>query len=177
MQQQLGDKIRVFCGIEVDILQDGTLDLPADVLGELDVVVGSVHSYFNLSKEDMTARLVRAIESRQVDIIGHPTGRLLLRRDPYAIDMERVMRAARENGVALESSASPERLDLADHHCRMAKEMGVKIVINTDAHATSHLDLMKYGVATARRGWLEAENVLNTRDPQEFLRLLHEGHR
>lgn len=177
VDRSLRKKIRVLSGIEVDILQDGALDLAADVLSELDVVVGSVHSYFNLSKDEMTDRVIHAIESGNVDIVGHPTGRLLLRRDPYALDMERVMRAAQKHGVALEASASPERLDLSDHHCRMARDLGVKVVINTDAHATGHLDLMRFGVGTARRGWLEAEHVLNTRGVDEFLKRLHAGHR
>jgi DNA polymerase (family 10) len=125
----------------------------------------------------MTARLVRAIESGVVDIIGHPTGRILLRRDPYPLDMECVMRAAQSHGVALESSAYPDRLDLSDTHCRMAKQHGVKLVINTDAHAPRHLDLMRFGVGNARRGWIEPGDVLNTREADEFLSLLHAGHR
>ena len=177
VDRSLRGKIRVLKGIEVDILRDGSLDLAAESLRELDVVVASIHSIFHLSREEMTARVVRAIESGLIDIVGHPTGRLLLRRDPYPLDMERVLAAARARGVALEASAFPDRLDLSDIHCRMARDMGVKIVINTDSHAPSHLDLMRFGVGTARRGWLEAKDVLNTRGPDEFLRLLHDGHR
>ena len=174
---ELRGKVRIFTGVEVDILKGGELDLAADALRELDVVVGSIHSHFNLSREEMTERVLRAIGSRAIDILGHPTGRILLRRDPYSLDMERVLKAARENGVALEASAFPDRLDLSDTHCRMAKEMGVKVVINTDSHATFHLDLLRFGVDTARRGWLTAGDVLNTRGPDEFLELLHQGHR
>src|SRR6185503_20757900 len=174
---ELRGKLRLFTGIEVDILKDGELDLAHEALRELDVVVGSIHSHFALGREEMTERVLRAIGSRAIDILGHPTGRILLRRDGYALDMERVLRAARANGVALEASAYPDRLDLSETHCRMAKEMGVKLVINTDSHATSHLDLLRFGVDTARRAWLTAADVLNTREPDEFLGLLHEGHR
>ncbi|HVY60527.1 MAG TPA: DNA polymerase/3'-5' exonuclease PolX [Planctomycetota bacterium] len=175
--RKLAGKIRVLAGIEVDILEDGSLDLAKDALAALDVVVGSVHSHFGLGRDEMTARIVRAIESDSIDIVGHITGRILLRRDPYALDMERIMAAAKAHGVALEASAYPDRLDMSDVHCRMAKEHGVKVVIDTDSHATSHLELMRYGVANARRGWLEAGDVLNTRDCDDFLRLLHHGHR
>jgi DNA polymerase (family 10) len=177
VDRSLRGRIRVFKGIEVDILRDGALDLAAESLRELDVVIGSVHSIFHLPREEMTARVVRAIESGLIDIVAHPTGRLLLRRDPYPLDMEKVLAAARARGVAMEASAFPDRLDLSDVHCRMARDMGVKVVINTDSHAPAHLELMRFGVANARRGWLEAKDVLNTRGPDEFLRLLHDGHR
>jgi len=174
---ELRGKIRILSGIEVDILRDGELDLSHQVLRELDVVVGSVHSHFNLPGEEMTARVVKAIESGCMDIFGHPSGRILLRRDPYSLDMQKVFQAAREHGVAMELSAYPDRLDLTDVHCRMAKEMGVQVVISTDAHTTTHLQLLRFGVTAARRGWLEPGDVLNTRDADEFLSLLHEGHR
>lgn len=175
--KKLGGKIRVLAGIEVDILADGALDLAHDALAELDVVIASVHSRFDLGREEMTRRLVRAIESGAVDAIGHPTGRLLLRREPYPLDMEEIMRAAKAKGVALEVSAYPDRLDLNDVHCRLAKELGVKLVIDTDSHATSHLAMQRFGVDTARRAWLEKADVLNTRECDEFLAALHEGHR
>jgi DNA polymerase (family 10) len=130
-----------------------------------------------MPREEMTARMIRAIHSGLVDVIAHPTGRLLLRREPYAIDLEAVLRAAKEHNVAMELNAFPERLDLSDTHLRMAKEMGVKIVISTDAHTPEHLELVRFGVDTARRGWLEARDVLNTREVEELLALLHEGHR
>lgn len=174
---RLRGRIRVLRGIEVDILKDGSLDMADDALGELDVVVASVHSSFGMPRDEMTARVIRAIESGLVDVIAHPTGRLLLRREPYALDLEAVLRAAKGRGVAMELNAFPDRLDLSDTHLRMAKEMGVKIVISTDAHTPEHLELLRFGVDTARRGWLEARDVLNTRGVDEFLGLLHEGHR
>ena len=177
VDDKLSGRIRVFSGIEVDIMKDGSLDLADDALVELDVVVASVHSHFHLSREEMTERLLRAIASGLVDIIGHPTGRLLSRRDPYPFDMEKILKSAREHGVAMELSAAPERLDLSDVHCRMARDCGVKIVINTDAHAPEHLSNMRYGVGNARRGWLEASHVLNTLASDEFLTALHDGHR
>ena len=172
-----GGRIRVLAGIEVDILQDGALDLAKEALAELDVVVGSVHSKFDLGREEMTARLVRAIESGAIDIVGHPTGRILGRREPYAWDTERVMGAAKAHGVALEMSAYPDRLDMSDVMGRAAKERGLKVVISTDSHAPSHLALQRYGVDTARRAWLEKADVLNTRECDDFLAALHAGHR
>jgi len=177
VDRALAGNLRVLRGNEVDILKDGALDLSDDCLAELDVVVGSVHSHMQLSREEQTARVVKAIESGRIDIVGHPTGRVLLRRDPYPLDMERVMRAAAAKGVALEASASPERLDLSDAHLRLAKELGVKLVVNTDAHAVDMMDNMRYGVDNARRAGLRAEDILNTRGCDEFLRLLHAGHR
>jgi DNA polymerase (family 10) len=177
VDRRMGGRIRVLAGIEVDILADGALDLAHDALHALDIVIASVHSRFDMPREEMTERIVRAIESGAADAIGHPTGRILLRREPYPLDMERVMRAARARGVALEVSAYPDRLDLNDVHCRLAKEMGVKLLIDTDAHAPSHLALQRFGVDTARRAWLEKEDVLNTRECDDFLAALHAGHR
>ncbi len=175
--RKLGGTIRVLAGIEVDILADGTLDLSADALAELDVVIASVHSHFDQPREEITARVVRAIESGSVDVLGHPTGRILLRRNPIALDMERVMRAAKEHGVALEVNAYPDRLDLSDVHCRMAKEIGVKLTIDTDAHQPQHLGLLRFGVDNARRGWIEKEDVLNTLECDEFLEAIRERRR
>ncbi len=177
VNRKLAGKFRVLKGIEVDILREGALDLADDALRELDVVVASVHSAFGLPRAEMTRRIIRAIESGLVDILGHPTGRMLLKREPYDVDLEAVIAAAKEYGVALELNAFPDRLDLSDVHCRSAKEAGAKIVISTDAHDPEHLDLMRYGVATARRGWLGPDDVLNTRPVEEFLRLLHAGRR
>jgi DNA polymerase (family X) len=154
--------IRVFAGIEVDILKDGTLDLDDDVLAQLDVVVASVHSHMNLDRAAMTDRLLAAIENRYTQIIAHPTGRLLLRRDAFDYDMEQILDAARKHGVAMECNAYPDRLDLRDTYLRMAKDRGVKVVISTDSHTAANLTFMKYGVKTARRGWLEKKDVLNT---------------
>lgn len=159
-------------GIEVDILPDGTLDLPDAALAELDVVVAAIHSKFNLPRAEQTARIVRALENPRVHILAHPSGRLLNERDAYDVDLERVIDAAREHGRILELDAHPQRLDLDDVHCRLAKERGVKVAISTDAHATTNLDFMRYGVSQARRGWLEAADVVNTRGLNELQKLL-----
>jgi DNA polymerase (family 10) len=162
------DGITIFAGIEVDILADGTLDLSDSVLEQMDLVIASVHSHFNQSAEEMTARLLKAIENPNVSIIGHPTGRLLLRRDAYAFDMDAVLQAAARNKVAMELNAYPDRLDLCDRHLRMAKQHGVKIVINTDSHHTSHMEKIRFGVLQARRAWLTANDVLNTLPVERF---------
>ena len=164
--------IRLLAGIEVDILKDGSLDLDDEVLAQLDVVVASVHSYMNLESAEMTDRILAAIENPYTQIIAHPTGRLVLRRDPFHYDMEKVLDAAKKHGVAMESNAYPDRLDLKDVHLRMAKERGVKIVISTDSHTTANLGYMKYGVETARRGWIEKKEVINTLPLDEFLAAL-----
>jgi DNA polymerase (family X) len=160
--------IRIFAGIEVDILGDGTLDLSDSVLEQMDLVIASVHSHFNQSAEEMTARLLKATENPNVSIIGHPTGRILLRRDAYPYDMDAVLEAAAKNKVAMELNAYPDRLDLCDRHLRMAKQHGVKIVINTDSHHTTHMEKIRYGVLQARRSWLTAEDVLNTLPVERF---------
>jgi len=169
---EMEGRIRVFPGIEVDILGDGELDLPDYVLAEMEVVIASVHTLLNQPKEEMTARVLRAIENPYTRILGHPTGRLLLRREPFAIDLPTVLRRAAELGVAVEHNAAPERLDLSDRDLRLAKELGCKIVINTDAHDTRHLEKMKYGIRQLRRAWLSPADVLNTRGPEEFLAAL-----
>ncbi|MCB5945609.1 DNA polymerase/3'-5' exonuclease PolX [Acidocella sp. KAb 2-4] len=157
--------------IEVDILEDGTLDLPDDVLSRLDLVVGAVHSRFDLPPAQQSERLLRAMDHRCFTILAHPTGRLLNQRPAYALDMARVMRGAAERGCFLELNAQPERLDLNDAHCRMAKSLGLKLAISTDAHGDAELGFMRFGVDQARRGWLEAADVLNTR-PLPALRAL-----
>jgi DNA polymerase (family 10) len=164
--------IRVFAGIEVDILQDGQLDLSDDVLAQMDLVIGSVHSYFQMEPQQMTDRLLRAIENPHISLIGHPTGRILLRRDAYPFDIDAVLRAAAKNRVAMEHNAYPDRLDLCDRHLRLAREYGVKIAVNTDAHHTSHMEKIRYGVLQLRRAWLTREDVLNTRGPGEFARAM-----
>jgi len=170
--QQRVPGVRLLAGIEVDIKKDGTLDLEDDVLAELDVVVASVHSYMNMERAEMTDRILAAIENPYTQIIAHPTGRLVLRRDPFEYDMEKVLDAAAKHGVAMECNAAPERLDLRDVHLRMAKQRGVKIVISTDAHTTHNLQMMKYGVTTARRGWIEKKEVINTLPLDQFLAAL-----
>ena len=172
VDREMEGRIRVFTGIEVDILGDGELDLPDEVLAEMDVVIASVHTLFNQPKEETTQRVLRAIENPYVRILGHPTGRLLLRREPFAIDLPAVLRRSAELGVAVEHNAAPERLDLSDRDLRLAKELGCKIVINTDAHTIRHLDKMKYGVRQLRRAWLTAGDVLNTLDSERFLAAL-----
>jgi DNA polymerase (family 10) len=165
-------EIRLLAGIEVDILKNGKLDLDDEVLAQLDVVVASVHSYMNLGRDEMTERLLAAIENPYTQIIAHPTGRLVLRRDPFDYEMEKILEAAKQHGVAMECNAYPDRLDLKDVHLRMAKERGVKIVISTDSHTAANLKFMKYGVITARRAWIEKGEVINTLPTAEFLTAL-----
>ncbi len=168
--EEFPGKLRVFTGIEVDILGDGALDLPDEVLAEMDIVIGSVHTLFQQPKEQMTERILRALENPYLRILGHPTGRMLLKREPYALDMPAVLEAAARHGVAVEHNASPSRLDLCDRDLRLAKELGCKIVINTDAHNNSKdLDKMRFGIRQLRRAWLTAGDVLNTRPAVEFL--------
>ena len=167
--------ITILAGIEVDILADGALDLDDSALAQLDVVIASVHSAFNQEPAQMTERLLRAVENRYVTAIGHPTGRLLLRRDAYHFDLDAVLRAAAARKVAMELNAYPDRLDLCDVHLRMARERGVKILINTDAHHTSHFEKLKYGVLQARRAWLTASDVLNTLPVDKLLAAIKRG--
>jgi DNA polymerase (family X) len=161
--------IRLLAGIECDILKNGQLDLDNEVLAQLDVVVASIHSYMNLTRAEMTDRLLAAIENPYTQIIAHPTGRLIMRREPYEYDMEKILDAAKKHGVVMECNAYPDRLDLNDVHLRMAKQRGVSVVISTDSHSTTHLPFMKYGVITARRGWLEKKDVINTLPTEQFL--------
>ncbi len=153
---------RVLAGCEVDIKGDGTLDFPDEILQRLDLVLVSVHSRFKMSREEMTARIVRAVQHPLVHILGHPTGRLIGERAAYEVDMEAVLQAAQVGGTAVEINASPSRLDLNDLHARRAKELGVPIVISTDAHTIGQLDYMRFGVSVARRAWLTPKDVLNT---------------
>jgi DNA polymerase (family 10) len=166
------DGITIMTGIEVDILSDGALDLSDSVLEQMDVVVASVHSAFSQEREQMTDRLLTAISNKNVAILGHPTGRLQLRREAYQFDFEAVLKTAAEKQVAMELNAYPDRLDLNDVHLRMARDRGVKIVINTDAHHTSHFEKIKYGILQARRAWLTAKDVLNTLPEREFRRAM-----
>lgn len=159
-------------GIEVDILKDGRLDLPDTTLAELDVVIASVHSFFDLPREAQTERIVRAMRNPYVSIIGHPTGRLIGTREPYDVDMDRITSAARDYDCALEINAEPDRLDLNDLHAHMARAKGVKIAISTDAHSVNAFQYVRYGVDQARRGWLTAADVINTRPLAELRKLL-----
>ncbi|MGB8658294.1 MAG: DNA polymerase/3'-5' exonuclease PolX [Candidatus Zixiibacteriota bacterium] len=153
---------RILKGIEVDIRSNGQLDFEDEILKSLDIVVAAVHTKFTQSQEEMTKRIIKAIENPHVDIFAHPTGRLIGRREAYQVDMDKLMDACKANGKALELNAYPERLDLSDLNCRKAKEKGVKIAISTDAHQDLHLDWISFGIATARRGWIEPEDVINT---------------
>ena len=164
--------IEIFAGVEVDILAEGDLDLSDEVLSQMDVVIASIHSHFNLDSVKMTERLLKAIENPNTSVIGHPTGRQLLRRDEYAFDMGAVLKAAAKHKVAMELNAYPDRLDLSDVHLRQAKQCGVKIVINTDSHHTSHMDKIRYGILQARRAWLTKEDVLNTRPAAKFAKAM-----
>ena len=160
--------VRILRSAEVDILKDGTLDLPDEILAELDVVVVSVHSFFDMDQATMTERVLRAVRHPLVDILAHPTGRILNRREPFALDVEAVLAACAEADVAVEVNANPHRLDLSDVHASRARELGVQVVISTDAHTPNGLDHMRFGVDQARRGWLEARHVLNTRPLADF---------
>ena len=164
--------IRVFSGIECDILKDGAMDLANDALAELDLVIGSVHSHMNLDAAEMTDRLLRALECPSLRVLGHPTGRLLLQRDPFQFDFERIVNEAVRRGVWLEINASPERLDLHGALIRTAKSKGARFTIATDAHHPKHLASMRYGVLTARRGWLGPADIMNTRSAAEFAKAL-----
>jgi len=165
--------IIVLKGIEVDILEDGTLDLPDPVLAELDIVVGAVHSKFDLSKAKQTERILRAMDNRYVTVLAHPTGRLIQEREPYDVDILRIVRKAKERGCFLELNAQPKRLDLMDIYCQMARDEGALIALNTDAHSTRDYDNLRYGIGQARRGWLEPKDVLNTRPLAELTMLRH----
>jgi DNA polymerase (family X) len=169
------EAIRIFAGIEVDILAEGDLDLSDDVLAQMDVVIASVHSVFNQEPEKMTERLLKAVSNPNTSIIGHPTGRLQLRRDAYRFDMDAVLTAAAKKKVAMELNSYPDRLDLNDVHLRQAKQRGVKIVINTDSHHTSHLDKIRYGMLQARRAWLTKDDVLNTLPVEKFAKAMKHG--
>jgi DNA polymerase (family 10) len=156
----------------VDILTDGSLDLPDSILKELDLTVCSVHSKFNLPREKQMERIIRAMDNPYFNIFAHPSGRLINEREPYDIDIETLMKAAKDRGCVMEVNAHPDRLDLTDTDCKLAREMEVRIVISTDAHSITDLDLMRFGVWQARRGWLEKEDVLNTRNLDELRKLL-----
>ncbi|MFZ3042578.1 MAG: PHP domain-containing protein [Thiobacillus sp.] len=156
----------------MDILEDGSLDLPDAVLKQLDFTVCAVRYKFDLSRERQTERVLRAMDNPYFNILAHPTGRLINEREPYDIDLEQIMQAASERGCFLELNAHPERLDLNDAHCKRAHELGIKLAISTDAHSTSDLEFMRYGIGQARRGWLRADDVLNTRSLNALKKLL-----
>jgi DNA polymerase (family 10) len=171
-----GLPLRIFSGLECDIKRNGEMDLAEDALAELDIVIGSVHSHMNLEATEMTDRLMRALESPSMRVMGHPTGRILLNRDPFPFDFERVASQAARRNVYLEINGSPERLDLSGAMVRTAKALGAKFAISTDSHQTKHLGInMPFGVSMARRGWLEARDVLNTLPLAEFEKAIHKS--
>ena len=172
VRRKLRSRIHLFRGLEVDILRDGRLDLDDEQLARLDVVVASVYSSMRMSRKVMTDRVLRALEHPAVDILAHPTGRILNERVPYELDVEAVLRAAAQLDVAVELNAQPDRLDLSDVYVRRAKELGAKVAIDTDAHTAGTLAFMRYGVDQARRGWLEKEDVLNALPLRELQRWL-----
>ncbi len=172
VDREMAGRIRVFAGIEVDILADGALDLADETLAEMEIVIASVHTHFAQSREEMTARILRAIENPYVRILGHPTGRLLLRREPFSLDLGLILRRAAGLGVAVEHNAAPERLDLNDRDLRLAKELGCKIAINSDSHDARNLGRMDYGLRQLRRAWLSPADVLNSLEPDRFLAAL-----
>lgn len=164
--------IEILKGIEVDILEDGSLDLPDAILKELDIVVCSVHSHFKLPEQKQTERIIKAMDNKYFNILGHPTGRLIGEREPYAVNMGKVLEAAKARNCILEINAHPIRLDLNDIHCRLAKEIGVKLAISTDAHSINDYSLMRYGIGQARRGWIEKNDVVNTHPLAKLKKLL-----
>jgi len=166
------DGIVLLKGIEVDILEDGSLDLPDDILKKLDLVVCAVHYKFNLPANKQTERIIKGIDNPYFTILAHPTGRMIGEREPYQLDMERLMKSAKETGSVLELNAQPDRLDLTEVYAKMAKEKGIMIAISTDAHSVNELDFMRFGVYQARRGWLESDDVLNTRGWKDLKKLL-----
>jgi DNA polymerase (family 10) len=173
--ERLNDKlkgIRILKGLEVEILEDGSLDLPDAVLARLDLVVGTVHSYYNLPLEKQTERILRAMDHRYFSMLAHPTGRLINEREPYQVDLTRVIRKARERGCFLELNSSPRRLDLYDVYCQAARAEGVLVSINSDAHSINDFNNLAFGVGQARRGWLEKDDVLNTRPLAQLRKLL-----
>ncbi|MBI3085278.1 MAG: PHP domain-containing protein, partial [candidate division NC10 bacterium] len=161
-------------GCEVDITGDGSLDFPNEILRQLDRVLVSVHSRFKMSREEMTARIVRAVQHPLVHLLGHPTGRLIGERGAYEVDMEAVLLAARTAGTAVEINASPSRLDLNDLHARRARELGIPIAIDTDAHTIDQLEYMRFGVSVARRGWLTPGDVLNALPEKQLVAWLEQ---
>lgn len=173
--ESLNDKlkgIRILKGLEVEILEDGSLDLPDEVLARLDLAVGTVHSHFNLPLEKQTGRILRAMDHRYFSMLAHPTGRLIGEREPYRVDMTRIIRKARERGCFLELNSNPRRLDLYDIYCQVAREEGVLVSINSDAHSINDFRYLAFGVGQARRGWLEKKDVLNTRPLAQLRKLL-----
>jgi DNA polymerase (family 10) len=172
LNKKFKGKITILKGSECDILKDGTLDLPDKVLAKLDVVGASIHSYFNLPRAEQTERIKRAMASPFVDILFHPTGRVINRRPPYDVDMEALIAAAKRTGTVMEIDAYPDRLDLKDEHIRMCVEAGVKMAIDSDAHSPTHFPYLEYGIAQARRGWATRGDIINAWPIERMLKFL-----
>jgi DNA polymerase (family 10) len=164
--------IKILKGAEVNIMKDGSLDINNETLAKLDIVGIAVHSLFNMSEKDMTDRICKAMENPHADILFHPTGRIINKREPYKIDMDMVLKKAKETGIVMEIDAYPERLDLKDEHIRKAIDLGVKLSVDTDAHSIKHLDYMEYGIGQARRGWAEKKDIINVHDWEKMLKML-----
>ena len=164
--------IKILKGAEVNIRRDGTLDINDETLAKLDVVGISVHSLFKMSKKDMTERIIRAMQNSHADILFHPTGRIIHRRESYEVDMDKIIKGAKETGTILEINAFPERLDLKDQDIRKGVEEGINFAINSDAHHKSHYSVLKYGIAQARRGWATKKDVINTLPVDKMLKKL-----
>jgi DNA polymerase (family 10) len=172
VQKKVGSKLKILKGTECDILKDGSLDLDDETLSQLDVVGVAVHSFFDLPREEQTKRIIRAIKNPNVGILFHPTGRLIGKREAYDLDMDAIIKVAKETGTVLEIDAMPDRLDLKDEYVKKCVAAGVKLAIDTDAHAIAHLDFLEYGVSQARRGWAEKSDIVNTRPLEAFLKML-----
>ena len=162
-------KFRILHGCEANIMPDGSIDIKDEVLAQIDYVIAGAHSVLKMEKEKMTARIIKAMQNPNVDIISHPTGRLILKRDEYLIDFDKILQVAKETGTILEINSSPDRLDLKDVNIRRAKEMGVKMIINTDAHQKEQMDQIEYGISQARRGWAEREDIINSQSVEKLL--------
>lgn len=167
--QNANCKFKILKGCEANILSDGSIDIKDEALAKLDYVIAGVHSSFKMEKNEMTERIIKAMKNPNVDIISHPTGRIIKRRDEYQIDFDKILKVAKETGTILEINSYPERLDLNDENIRRAKKAGVKMVINTDSHHEEQLRLIGYGVAQARRGWAEKEDIINTNSVEKLL--------
>jgi len=164
--------LRILCGTECDIKSDGTLDYSNKILKQFDFVYIAIHTAFKMDKDTMTKRIIKGMENEQVDFLAHPTGRLIGKRDPYEVDIEQIIDAAKETNTMLEINSFPDRLDLDDAHAKLAKEHGVKCVLGTDSHSINHLPFIRFGIATARRGWLEKKDILNTYSLQQIKKII-----
>ena len=168
--QASNSKFRILQGAETNILNDGSIDIKNEALKKLDYAIAGIHSNFKMPKSQMTQRIISAMKNPNIDIISHPTGRILKRRDEYQIDFGKILRAAKEFGTILEINSFPERLDLDDKNVKLAKEAGVKMIINTDSHHKNQLDFMEFGVSQARRGWAEKKDIVNTQSLEKLLK-------